>query len=90
MMVDEEVFEALYVTRTKNKPISSPGAPAMIALKLHALNQPGRENKEKDWSDILAIIDSQSLNLDDPQFSAIVLKHGGEKAIARITAHLAG
>ena len=49
-----------------------------------------RENLlEKDWSDILAIIDTQSLTLDDPEFSATVLKHGGENAIARIADHLA-
>ena len=61
----------------------------MVALKLHAINQPGREDIEKDWSDILAIIDTQSLTLDDPEFSATVLKHGGENAIARIADHLA-
>ena len=36
-----------------------------------------------------AIIDAQSLTLDDPAFSATVLKHGGTKAITRITEHLA-
>ena len=89
MPVDEVVFKTLRTSRTQNKPIPSPSPQAMVALKLHAINQPGREDIEKDWSDILAIIDAQSLTLDDPEFSDTVLKHGGENAIAKIADHLA-
>jgi len=88
MLVDEDVFKTLHVSRTQNKPIPSPGAVAMVALKLHAIHQPDREDPEKDWRDILAIIDAQGLNLDDPDFSATVLKHGGQDGIIRITNHL--
>lgn len=56
----------------------------MIALKLHAINQPAREDTVKDWSDIFAIISAQSLSFDDPDFSAIVQKHGGGEAVQKI------
>ena len=89
MLVDEDVFETLHTSRTQNQPIPSPAPQAMVALKLHAINQPDREDTAKDWSDILAIIDAQGLTLDDSEFSASVLKHGGDKAIAKITDHFA-
>jgi hypothetical protein len=62
----------------------------MIALKLHAIRQPSRDDVEKDWSDVLALVKAHQLTLDDPEFSATVLKHGGEIAIKRIQATLSG
>lgn len=62
----------------------------MIALKLHAINQPAREDVEKDWSDVLALVKAHKLSLDDPEFFATVLRHGGESAIRRIQASLTG
>ena len=62
----------------------------MVALKLHAINQPSREDTAKDWSDILAIMSAQSLSLDDPDFFAIVKKHGGESAVQKINDHFRG
>ena len=71
-------------------PIATPGVVTMIALKLYAINQPTRDDIEKDWSDVLALIKGHKLSLDDSDFSAIVLKHGGETAIQRIQASLPG
>lgn len=45
---------------------------------------------EKDWSDVLALVKVHQLSLDDPEFSATTLKPGGETAIQRIQAALAG
>lgn len=90
MLVDEDVFQTLECTKTDTKPIATPRVEAMIALKLHAIKQPGRDDTEKDWSDILALINVHHLTLDDPEFSAMVLKHGGETAIQRIRAASAG
>lgn len=90
MLVDDEVFQTLELTKTDFKPIATPGVVAMIALKLHAIRQPARADVEKDWSDVLALVKAHQLSLDDPGFSATVLKHGGETAIKRIHASILG
>lgn len=90
MLVDDDVFEVLERTKTDTKPIATPGVEAVIALKLHATHQFGRDDAEKDWSDILALVKAHQLSLDDQEFSAMVLKHGGQTAIQRIQASIAG
>lgn len=90
MLVDDEVFEVLERSKIDSKPIATPGVVAMIALKLHAIQQPARDDIEKDWSDVIALVKAHKLSLDDPDFSATVLKHGGEIAIKRIRASILG
>ena len=90
MLVDDEVFETLNQTKIDSKPIATPGVVAIIALKLHAIKQPARENLEKDWSDIFALVKAHQLTLDDPDFFATLLRHGGENAIQRIQASILG
>jgi len=87
MLVDDSVFQVLSATRIDSSPISTPSVLSMIALKLHAISQPSRENTEQDWSDVIALAKANKLSLDDPDFSAIVLKHGGQSAIDRIKAN---
>lgn len=90
MLVDDEIFQTLEQTKTNTRPIATPSVIALIALKLHAIRQPGRDDAQKDWSDIMALIKAHRLTLDDDEFSATVLKHGGETAIERIRAAIAG
>jgi len=90
MLVDDEIFKILEMSKSSSSPIATPGASAMIALKLHAIHQPSREDTAKDWSDVLALVKVHQLSLDDPEFAAIVFKHGGENAVQRIQAALAG
>ncbi|MGA0899079.1 MAG: hypothetical protein ACO3SO_01600 [Luteolibacter sp.] len=90
MLVDDEVYEAMQEARADTQPISTPNVMALIALKLHAIKQPGREDTAKDWSDVIALTKAHSLSLDDEEFSAIVLKHGGESAIERIREAISG
>lgn len=90
MLVNDEVFQTLELTKIDSKPIATPGVVAMIALKLHAIQQPARDNVEKDWSDVLALVKTHQLSLDDPAFSATVFKHGGESALKRIQAASSG
>ena len=90
MLVEQDVFESLRAGQTDHEPIPTPSPEAIIALKLHAINQPAREDTAKDWSDIFAIMTAQSLSLDDPGFSAIVQKHGGEKAVQKINDYFRG
>jgi hypothetical protein len=63
---------------------------ALIALKLHAIRQPSREDTAKDWSDVFALAKAHSLSLDHEEFSTIVLKHGRESAIERIREAVSG
>ena len=90
MLVDDEVFQTLQITKIDSKPTATPGVVAMIALKLHAIKQPARENTEKDWCDIFALVKAHNLSPDDPDFSATILKQGGETAIQRIRASIPG
>ncbi|MBC7981159.1 MAG: hypothetical protein H7Y36_11405 [Armatimonadetes bacterium] len=90
MLVDDDVFQTLEQSKIDSKPLATPGVVAMIALKLHAIHQPARDDVAKDWSDVLALVKAHKLSLDDPEFSATILKHGGETAIRRIQASLAG
>lgn len=87
MLVDEDVFGALQSGQVESQILPTPSAPSLIALKLHAIRQSSRERAEQDWSDILALVDAHDLSLDDPDFAAIVLRHGGEAAIDRIREH---
>lgn len=90
MLVDEDVFDALELTKTNAEPIAVPSVEAMIALKLHAAKQAHRSESEKDWSDIIALFKVHQLSLDAPHLHAIVLRHGGQHAIDRIQAAIAG
>ncbi|MEX1049176.1 MAG: hypothetical protein WED15_06590 [Akkermansiaceae bacterium] len=90
MLVDDAVFEILALAKVDSKPIATPGVVAMIALKLHAIQQPARGDVEKDWSDVIALVKAHQLSLDDRDFSDTVLKHGGETAIQRIQASISG
>jgi len=87
MLVEQDVFNTLQADQTDHQPIPTPSPEAMVALKLHAINQPARENTAKDWSDIFAIMSAQNLSLDDPDFAAIIQKHGGEEAAQKISDH---
>jgi hypothetical protein len=89
MLVDDDVFRMLHEERHDLSELPTPSPQALIALKLHAIHQPSRVNTEQDWSDVLALIEAQKLTLDDPSFSATILKHGGEPALERIKTHLA-
>ena len=88
MLVDDEVFASLASAKIDSSPIPTPAVQSMIALKLHAINQPARENTAQDWADVIALIKANNLSLDDPGFAAIVSKHGGAAATERIRAEI--
>jgi hypothetical protein len=88
MLIDDAVYHAIAANKIDSIPLATPSPKTMIALKLHAINQPSRQNTAQDWSDVNALIRAQKLSLDDAEFYAIVLKHGGQTAIDRIKAAL--
>ncbi len=89
MLVDEDVFWLMEQTKWQAQPIAVPGVDAMIALKLHASQQRARTEAERDWSDVIALIKAHKLALDDADFRAMILRHGGNAAIDRLTDALA-
>ncbi len=90
MLVNDRVFESLGSRKNDSMPIPTPDVVSMIALNLHAINQPSRRETSRDWDDILALVEVHKLTLDDPDFFAIVSKHGREKATERIKATISG
>ena len=90
MLVDDAVFANLEASAIRQDPLPTPNALSMIALKLHARNQPGREAREKDWEDIVGLIKSHELSLDSCDLQAIFTKHGSEGDITRIREELGG
>lgn len=89
MLVDDDVFWLMEQTKWQAQPIAVPGVDAMIALKLHAAQQRARTEAERDWSDVIALIKAHKRALDDVDFRAMILRHGGNAAIDRLTDALA-
>lgn len=56
----------------------------LVALKLHAALSPTRSKPESDWEDIRQIVRICGLDPAEPAFRAIILRYGGEHALARI------
>jgi hypothetical protein len=58
----------------------------LIALKLHAWKGPFRSGKERDWSDIVGLIDKCHIDLLDPAVREIVTRYGGDDALTKLDA----
>lgn len=56
----------------------------LVALKLHAAASPTRSKPEVDWEDIRQIVRICALDPDEESFRALILRYGGEDALARI------
>jgi hypothetical protein len=56
----------------------------LVALKLHAASSPTRGNPEIDWADIRQIVRICGLNPDNEPFRALILRYGGEDALAKV------
>ena len=90
MLVEKEVFQRLDRWKSGKGVIPVPSVEAIIAMKLHAIRQPAREDVEKDWGDVMALIRLHGLTLDADAFSAMVMKHGGKEGYEKIRRELAG
>ena len=56
----------------------------LVALKLHAAVSRTRSKPEIDWEDIRQIVRICALDPSDESFRALILRYGGENALARI------
>jgi hypothetical protein len=56
----------------------------LVALKLHAALSETRSKPEMDWEDIRQIVRICALDPKNESFRALILRYGGEDALARI------
>jgi len=64
--------------------IHIPNVRHLIALKLHAARSPTRSTPDKDWNDIEELLKRHQLDPDEPEFSTIILRYGGEESLVRL------
>jgi hypothetical protein len=69
-----------------NVEVLVPSVRHLVALKLHAAGSPTRSNPGKDWTDIEELIRRHRLDPYNAEFAQLILRHGGEAALARIRA----
>jgi hypothetical protein len=89
MMVNEETWKKLYGAAISQRLVNGyeahwPALLHLIALKLHAWRGVNRQEKERDWSDILELIKQTQLNTYDESFCDILQKYGGLLAVKKL------
>lgn len=86
MLVDRETFEKL---DQQHSPavgkLFSPSLAGLIALKLHSARQRTGNDRERDLTDIEALIASHHLNLQEGEIADIIQRYGDAEAIKRLT-----
>ena len=89
MMVDDSTWEKLSATGeaeslSENYSAVWPSPLHLIALKLHAWRGEFRSGRERDWSDILGLIEKCDIDLGDPSVREIFTRYGGDKALVQL------
>ncbi len=88
MYVDPKTWETIRLKAVQNEletfSILVPAPEHIVALKLHAAKSPTRSKPETDWEEIRQILEVHALDIEDENFKALVLKHGGEESLKRI------
>lgn len=94
MKVDAATFEKLESASEDSTlfgcPVRIPSPEHLVALKLHAVRQEGRVRKEQDWADVIGLIRSCGLDLENRDFHALIERYGGPDAITSIRRRLRG
>ncbi|MGH8045805.1 MAG: hypothetical protein ACREKL_01045 [Chthoniobacterales bacterium] len=88
MIVNTETWSKLLEGASEmtiaGEPVLLPKPEFLVALKLHAAASPTRSKQESDWNDIREIIRICGLDPNNPAFREIILRYGGDNALARI------
>jgi Nucleotidyl transferase of unknown function (DUF2204) len=88
MFVEEETWEKLLEGAKEmelaTERVRLPRPEYLVALKLHAAASPTRSKPELDWEDIHQIVRICRLDPAEESFRALILRYGGEDALARI------
>ena len=89
VLVDQPTWDKLFKKSQSQSlgggiSVSLPDPVHLIAMKLQAASSSTRRADATDWSDVLQLIHTQDLDLDDEGFAAIVNKYGGTDALTRL------
>ena len=88
MFVDEQTWKKLRNGATETdlagQPVLIPRPEFLVALKLHAAASPARAKRDLDWEDIRQVVEICGLDPANESFREIILRYGGEAALARI------
>jgi hypothetical protein len=88
MFVEHETWEKLLEganeMRLGSVRVLLPRPEYLVALKLHAASSPTRTKPEVDWEDIRQLIRICRLDPAEESFRALILRYGGEDALAKI------
>lgn len=88
MFVEEATWQKLWTDSREmdlaGQRVYLPRPEYLVALKLHAASSHTRTNPEIDWGDIRHIVRICQLDPDDDPFRALILRYGGEDALAKI------
>jgi hypothetical protein len=88
MFVEKETWEKLLEDAREaqlgTERVRFPRPEYLVALKLHAAASPTRSRPELDWEDIRQIVRICRLNPTEESFRALILRYGGQDALARI------
>ncbi len=89
VLVDESTWAKLHAkSKTESLggeiSVSLPDPVHLIAMKLQAAASATRREDATDWSDVIQLIQTQNLNLEDTSFAAIIEKYGGPNALSRL------
>lgn len=91
MLVDDVTFDRLHASSStlevSGHVLHVPAAAHLVALKLHSAASPFRQERSKDLEDVYAIVRTNKLSLDDPDFRALVERYGGDSAVRLIRLH---
>jgi hypothetical protein len=83
----EKLAEGAKATDLAGELVLLPRPEYLVALKLHAAASPTRSKPEVDWEDIRQIVRICALDPNgDKSFRALILRYGGEDALAKIQA----
>jgi hypothetical protein len=93
MLVDQTTWEKLSAEAQMKElspelTVRLPVTHHLIAMKLRAAKSSTRANPEQDWSDVAGLIRQHDYSLEDPSFRELVVKFGGEEAVATLAALL--
>lgn len=94
MLVDESTFQKLYAGSQEQSALGAtmriPSLAHLIALKLHALRSGQPHRWERDFPDIVMLIQRNGVDLAAPVFSEILERYASPSVRAELLRRLAG
>lgn len=84
MIVDNVTFGKLSAEAESNTGVRTPSPRHMVALKLHAATSPTRSKPAQDWEDIRNLIRIHHLDPNEQEFSALIIRYGGQSALDQL------